>query len=844
MDMKKTAKKIAALVAGTTMLGATIMGATALDLSNYPAPFVTDGVFSGKIVVGAKAATSDVVGAIDLAASLQAASKTTAEVTIPGAAGQASVTGDSAEFKVGSDVVSIGETLGSVKQTFTETDLKALKSGVLQTGSGETPVKQYLKFDNTSMYVKYAENDDNQVADYLYIPDPSVIFEYHMEFTEGASSDLTDSGVNLDDYEGEVLTIIGAPYTIVQAKRQSGSTNSIYMSMLGGQVADVLKDGETKTYTIDGKDYEVTAVFISSDTTAKAKLSVNGVMTKELAAGATQVLGGDVTVGIQSILTNQREGIVEFYLGANKLEITDTSYLGTTYDATGTVKVNGKSLSNGEVIVKATNDSSTSVKLNYIKYRLMADNEYFVPSGKGIKEFLIKPEELLTETWDLKYAGFVQPGDSIVKFNSKSDYAYELQFENILGEAYTFPLMTNKLGTFKYGDDDDDFIFKEPILPDGADGVDGWNNETFISDNDYFLVADRATQDGKAVSNILRYQSISTGDNTVTFKDLAGSDIVVSYSGTVGAGATGDLIVHGATHKFYVGADGAAGEKYALTMDLNTDSLFNNTEVKLVSKGGQVWDLGTQVLTGSVAGTLSSDTTSIMNLSVTTSASKYDESADGPEVSNVSITASGVDSAAVVDLSVSLEGTGGLSLLDLPEKDEYSRGYTDYGILFELYNPSTASKAAELTVSVPLSQRYIQAFVTAGTVEVKGGSATAGGKLSTTTLNPIAVGLAVLDTDAPAIGSGKMIVVGGPCVNTKAAELMGNPTDCVAGFTPGKAVIKLFAEKNALLVAGYGAQDTLGACYVLAAPSKYELSGNEVEVVVADLNTITVNKVN
>jgi S-layer protein (TIGR01564 family) len=80
MDMKKTAKKIAALVAGTTMLGATIMGATALDLSNYPAPFVTNGVFGGKIVVGAKAATSDVVGAIDLAASLQAASSTTSEV--------------------------------------------------------------------------------------------------------------------------------------------------------------------------------------------------------------------------------------------------------------------------------------------------------------------------------------------------------------------------------------------------------------------------------------------------------------------------------------------------------------------------------------------------------------------------------------------------------------------------------------------------------------------------------------------------------------------------------------------------------------------------------------------
>ena len=53
MDIRKTVKKIAALVAGTTMVGATIMGAMALDLSDYPAPFVSDGVFDGKIVVGA-----------------------------------------------------------------------------------------------------------------------------------------------------------------------------------------------------------------------------------------------------------------------------------------------------------------------------------------------------------------------------------------------------------------------------------------------------------------------------------------------------------------------------------------------------------------------------------------------------------------------------------------------------------------------------------------------------------------------------------------------------------------------------------------------------------------------
>jgi hypothetical protein len=134
--MRKTVKKIAALVAGTTMVGATIMGAMALDLSNYPAPFVTNGVFDGKIVVGSSAMTSDVVGAIDVAASLQAASTTTTQVDIPGAAGTASVTGDNFEFRTGSDLLTLGEYIGDVRTTLLEAELDALKSGVMTTDEG------------------------------------------------------------------------------------------------------------------------------------------------------------------------------------------------------------------------------------------------------------------------------------------------------------------------------------------------------------------------------------------------------------------------------------------------------------------------------------------------------------------------------------------------------------------------------------------------------------------------------------------------------------------------------------------------------------------------------------
>jgi hypothetical protein len=842
MDMKRTAKKIAALVAGSTMIGATIVGATALDLSNYPAPFVTNGVFSGKIVVGAEAASSDVVGAIDIAASLQAAATSESEVNVPGAAGTATVQGDSAEFRTGSDIVSFEEQLGTVKQTFTASDLDALKSGVLDTGSSSTPVKQYLKFDSTTMRVVYDEDSDNdKLGDYLYVPDSSQLFEYQLEFTEGAESDVDADG-SLEDLENEVLTILGAPFTIVTADR---SVNTLDLTLLGGQVADVLRDGETKTYKIDGVDYEVTGVFISEDGTAK--LSVNGVMTKELDEGDTEVLGNDVTVGVQSVLTNHREGLVEFFLGANKIELSDSNYENTAYNSQGTVEVRGETVDNVQLILKATNVTSSKVKLNYIKYNVTADDEYYVPAGAGVKAVIEDDNEgaFLTDTWDIWYTGLVKTSSAPIVVDAVSDHSYELEFTNVNGDKFTVPLVTNKNGAFRWGDEDDDLVFTESAVA----GSTNWNtNGTTVSDNDYFVVSDKSTAtDDKAATKVLRYQSLNTGDSTATFKDLSGSDIVVSYTGTPGTDATGQLIVDGVTHQFWVGASGSGEEDYALRIDLDGNAaITDGDEVPLVTWGGAIVNLrfnGTsdQAFAADGSGVRDMGSADVVRINVTTNADRFDESSND-ETSRADIapgSSNDVDFTGTV-----VVGGSSANLVSDPDNDDYDRGYSSYGAFFELYNPSSGDDSDELTIDYPGAQRYPQVFVTAGTVDVADSEMGESGSLMTEQVNPIAVGLAVLDTDAPALGSAKLIVVGGPCVNTVAAELMGNPTSCAEGFTPGKAVIKFYASQNALLVAGYGAQDTLGAAYVLADASDYKLTGNEVEVVVADLNTLTVNKVN
>ncbi|MBU4284471.1 MAG: hypothetical protein KKA61_02135 [Nanoarchaeota archaeon] len=97
---------------------------------------------------------------------------------------------------------------------------------------------------------------------------------------------------------------------------------------------------------------------------------------------------------------------------------------------------------------------------------------------------------------------------------------------------------------------------------------------------------------------------------------------------------------------------------------------------------------------------------------------------------------------------------------------------------------------------------------------------------------PFESGVIVLDTQIDNIKEQNIIIVGGPCVNTAAAEIMGWPLKCDQDFEPGKAKIKLFDNGNnvALLVAGYAVDDTTIACRLLANYDDYDITGNEIEV--------------
>jgi hypothetical protein len=469
-----------------------------------------------------------------------------------------------------------------------------------------------------------------------------------------------------------------------------------------------------------------------------------------------------------------------------------------------------------------------------------------------------RPESLISESLDVYFAGVEQPDTTELSIKSSGgDDEYTMTFTNIQGRTYRFGLINNQDGTFAYGPDDsgEDLIF-----------VEGANMATHvIGDDDVFIVSnDRGASDAdKSVTNVLVYDDYDTTDFTLEFIDLA-SDSIISVP--VATDGTGSLVIGGHTYALNV-SDRTANEP-TLAIDLTADGDAGSDVVKITAWGGLVVDIARNVEINSTLNASSAggsvlndyvgngldleDTGSGSAQSVTMEgkvlAKNFDSSDNGNEMFNWTITEDTSDEEVDLDFSESdyvgplnsaVSGVAGEFQFDEPNDnlDDWQYGVTDWGIFIKEYNPSDSNNPNELFLEVPKAQVFGEVFVTLGAVEThKGG----GG--ANTQVNPIAVGIAVLDRDAPAVGSDNLIVVGGPCANTVAAELLGNPENCAEGFEPGKAIIKAWDQGStvAILVAGYEAQETQGASRVLAQYEDYDLSGSEVEVVVADLNSITV----
>jgi len=540
MRAKQVVKKIVALGTGLSMVGASLFAAGAASLSDYPNPlFIKNGVFDGLIVVGDDAAASDVIGSIDIATALQAESIIAEPSGVYAATPSVAFAGDVAEIGQPNDLLELQEPIGDVRETLTERDLNALKGGVITTDEGTTDYNQYLRFSETgtngfesNLTVVYEEDEDDNVGDFLKSSDKSsaIMFEYEIEFEEGAESEI-ESNSELEDLEDEIINLLGTPFAIADTDINTAA-KTLTIEMLGGAVSDIMEEGETKTYTIEDREYEVN-VLIISDIRQIVKFKINGEITDELRDGETDILKDGTRIGIREILPNEAEEVtggdlVEFYLGATEVEWTDNNFTDQLFTNSGT-EVNDENIEDSQLQIRGSLFSSNSkFEITTIKYRLAADTllgDLYVPPGHGIREYLDEPEGMLSPNWDIVYGGLMDTGVSILKFDASGDDEYDLRFTTQEGLNYNIEFIDNDETTgFRIGDDDDKLIWIE-----GDNSVD-----YYISEDSEFILTDDNDETG--FTHVVAFESFDTSDNELTFTDLYGETrefTAQTVSGTV-----------------------------------------------------------------------------------------------------------------------------------------------------------------------------------------------------------------------------------------------------------------------------------------------------------------------
>ncbi|MBI2574325.1 hypothetical protein HYV82_00375, partial [Candidatus Woesearchaeota archaeon] len=383
------------------------------------------------------------------------------------------------------------------------------------------------------------------------------------------------------------------------------------------------------------------------------------------------------------------------------------------------------------------------------------------------------------------------------------------------------------------------------------------NESINLTDEDFFLVSKNK------YSRILQFKDVapgsSTTDNTgtVKFRDTGSGDTLeVTY-----ASLTGNLVLDGNTYLVKLVSDASSS---AVSVDLDGSGSIGTNPVGVDSNNG-IYTQNEAFITipqlsgvgaGALSTNISAGTGNVTLLQITT---PQDEDNQRNTIGVVMT----VTSDAKIDISyvngsfddtaeAASASTGIYQRGDAQKYEGYSYSLADDGVSKAQYGvralwdkkSTTSTDQDDVTFWLGKSTTKANVFITSGAT-TKSDTTTPEGELTYYETTPVEVGSAKLASEVPNVKGVNAIVVGGPCANAAAAELMGSPANCAEGFEEGKSMLKLFENGGnvAVLVAGYSAMDTRRAARVLANYETYKakLVGKEVVVAGTSFTDITVS---
>ena len=781
-DMKF--RKIISVLASAVMLSSTIGFAAA---ASYPEPFVSSGTADGAVVYGANAATSDVVAAIDVQSNLQGL------VTTGGGDGT-TFTGTAWQVATSSDQLELYESIKDVESYITDTELSLLADGEITNEKGTAKYGQYLYFvDTDSSFVKYCVDDDEHVGLFFYIGDSRVIARYVMDFTANFKSDITSASV-LEDIEDEDITFLGKTYTITTAQN---SSTGVKLTLMSGSEKITVSNDEAIT-TASGKEI---SVVVSSAT--DAQFTIDGETTNKLSEDDTHLLADGTYLGVADITYQSFAGGLmqsTIYVGADKIEWNNGS------DMT----VNGETINEASVTISET-ISSGDIEITEISINMTAEDDLYVPVNGKLSEAtdLDEPEVLVSQNWDIEFHGLNTYNSEEVKFTpTGSDKKYILTFNNYDGDIIELPLFySNVTGIFGGQKAGYELIFHANASQTALDGL----NKS-ITKNDYFILNTKEPRSAASDARTFVVQYKDAGKTTDTDAKVTFDILGVENNRQVSLNSSGGFSVKlgGSTFKFsnITSADNGDFEITLLGPDYSLyDPIGNASIIYLRTQHNALITINDSQSNN----TVNSDGVNwFVNVSVDDS-NRDDDAITLGAMGELFITFGNGSSGSPDSVATVVMGNSSsdLSITD-PDDNDVTTYQTIYGSYIKSDDPS--GSPATITMTIPESIVEPLVYVTSGDVTVTPGTVGGGGQI-----------LVVKDSEVASVSGKNLVVIGGSCINTVAAKILGSDTPmCEADFTAvagagaGQYIIKTVAspynaEKTAMLVAGYDAADTTNA---------------------------------
>ncbi len=765
-------KKITALAGSLLMAGAT-MGLAAA--ASYPAPFVSGSSANVAIVYGTGTGVSslDLIQAGNLQADLQAylgTDSTNSGSTVTG--------GDSYKFEKTSTKFHLGDNITQVISSSVDDDeLPTLLADgkYVDNDNDEFDYTQKIDIGANLQLGMFEDNDyaEDQPTIGFRVASGTAVLTYTLDFSdEPVIGDLPTSD----------LPIMGKSYYVLS---NSTSGSNIILTLLDSADSTILTEGESAT--VDGK--EVVITYISS---TEVKLQVDGQTTNSLAEGQTQKLTDGSYVGVKDILYDAKDtGVskVEFSIGTGKLTLTSGS----------DIQMNDESVSGINVTITNSTDSLSDIKISWL-----ADDDLFITEDSEI-------EMPGFEAVKLSFGGLTYPSEETVTIQQGGDtYAVLDNFPLKDGEA-DINLLYGASGAFTgLGKDANN------KLVTAATG----STFTFDGDtDDYFVASWSDGSDGESYLMRATNFVVDGSDNKTTFQYYKDGSWVDTKTGA----KEGDTFSLGSV-EIVVDVVNKTDKTVLLgnnSANTNFNTLYSKTGLKVFLPyeatnativTGAPGSINFTAVTTGVGGDLGLGHNATSFYLTMVEEDKDDNVASGDTI-NATI---GWDSSTTQEVEVSTYTTTNTDATktEIGDTDVW-RDFTYSALATEILSNEPSSGQKSLKVVYHGGEVSADVYITSPDATV-----------TTTTTGAGSLGdVLVKDTEVSSVSTKNLIVVGGSCINSAAASLVGGAY-CGAMFTEqtgvgsGQFVIKGYSDstitsKMALLVAGYEAADTVNAATYL-----------------------------